>query len=344
MRVCYLHNKYKHGQADGVINCIKNYRKVLDNSRIDSKLLYFGKTKNIYTDYIIEKNINAYDILKYYDVIHLNFNCYKVSDVFIETLRKLASKIVLEFHDVKQINSKAKNKNGYDIYKILIDNGARGLFHSVEEKKYYMQMFPNLKGEVLDLIYFSSSPLIKNKNRIVVTSRLTFSKGHEFVKKYIDSKLCKFDIEYRRSSRKASSSAFVFFSKFDSIINSDSFKIHNPSESYLDFAYGDAKILFNFTWFGDGSGGRPEYTVMEAWDYQCIPFLDERWVNCEGSIFKHEYNCIAIKRNDIEQLDYYVNKIFNDEEYYKTLVKNGMITLRLIENNNNKIIEYYNKI
>ena len=348
MKICLLLTVLKNN--NGVFTCLSNIKKVLSDNQINADIIAIGKEdkKMKSIKFFNKNNKNLYNILNSYDLIHivtLNNN-YSKFEFLLNTLIKLSkkSKILITIHDTKSVASKS-GKGLLNFFIPLINNGSYVLFYGKEEQKFCVSKFNIKKSKQLNHIYFlkNNKTINKKKNKIVVTSRIDFCKGIGFIKNYILNRKNKYPIEFWS---KYVNRALAYFTKLDFILNDKKIYKGGFSSTKKDYKciYNNARILFNFTWWGKGSGGRTEYTILEAWDYGVVPFVDERWVNVENSLLIHGYNCIAIKRNNVSQLDYMVNKVFTNQEFYKRLVKGGKETLNRTINKNTDIIELYKSI
>ena len=338
MKIAYIITRYKPN--GGVFTSLDNLRAYLHKNNIQSDAYILGKRKDI-KDYIFFNKKDDLKNLLEYDIVEL-YHCWgkdTISDKLLNTLKELIklNKLIFRAHEVKSLRSKSKTNHSEIALQL---KNAAFVLEGEEEGNYYASKLNLEKVAVIKYIYNrikDNNFDLKKKNKIIVPSRIDFCKGLEFIKSYIESPYNKRRIEFYSENI---NEKFVYFTKFDTILKSDLYKPISDYRNNLDEIYKEARITLNFTWFGEGSGGRAELIVMESWDHGAIPFLDKRWVEVKG-ILKDGYNCIGIERNNKNQLAEKIEEIFNNEEYAKSLILNGFKTLNNIVKENSNIIDFY---
>lgn len=337
MKIAYIITRYKPN--GGVFTSLDRLRIYLKEKNIETEAFVLGRNKGNYN--FFNKKNNLKELLDF-DIVEL-YHCWGTETIGSElllTLKELIkqNKLIFRSHETKSIKSKSKT-NHSSIVEELRD--AVFILEGLHEAQYYKSKFNLNKVVTIRYIYNKINNKgydLKTKNKIIVPSRLDFCKGLEFIKAYTESSYNKRRIEFYS---KNINEAFVYFTKFNTILESD---LYIPIEDYksnFDKIYKDARILLNFTWFGEGSSGRAELIVMEGWDYGVIPFVDSRWAK-DGDILKSGYNCIGIEKRNFKQLYEEIEKIFNDDKYANNLIKNGYESLNTIIKENDNIINFYN--
>jgi hypothetical protein len=334
VKIAYIITKY--APKGGIFNSVDRIRNFLVQKNINVDVFVRGRNNQEKKYIFFNKRTNLEKLLSY-DIVEL-YQCWgkeTISDEFLNILKELVkkNKLVFRIHDVKAIQSKSKT-NYSDIIREL--ENAVFIFHGKEEERYCALKY-NLKKTIV-IGHWIEKPTelinIKEKYKIIVPSRIDFCKGLEFIKKFIEESNYNRKIEFYSQNI---NEKFVYFTNFNTILNSELY--HKNIGKYLDI-YKLAKCLLNFTWWGEGSGGRPELTVLEGWQYGTVPFLDSRWVNGEG-ILKNNYNCISIQRNNINELKEKLDNLFSDFDFFEHLVNNGYKSLSLLNQEKYKLVDFY---
>lgn len=336
IKIAYIVTKYKPN--GGVFMSLDRLRAYLHTKDIETEAYVLGRNKGNYK--FFSKKNNLKELLDY-DIVEL-YHCWgaeTISPELLITLKELVkqNKLIFRSHETKSIRSKSKT-NHSPIVEELRD--ATFILEGLHEAQYYKAKFNLDKVAVIRYIYNKinkESCDLKTKNKIIVPSRIDFCKGLEFIKAYTESPYNKRRIEFYS---KNINEAFVYFTKFNTILESDCYIPIEDYKSNFDKIYKDARLLLNFTYFGEGSSGRAELIVMEGWDYGVIPFIDSRWAK-EGDILKDGYNCIGIEKGNLKQLYNKIEEVFNNDSYALKLIENGYRSLNTIINENDCIIKFY---
>lgn len=332
-KIAFVITKFK--PFGGVFTFVEKLRTLLIEKGNEVDIFVLGRNKG---NYIFFNKTNPLKQLLEYDIVEIH-QCWgkdTISEGLLNTFKELMNedKLIFRIHDVKAIQSRSKT-NYSDIVKEL--SNAVFWFHGEEEQKYFVNKF-NLQKTVI-IGHWSEDKVegvdLKKKDKIIVTSRIDFCKGLEFIKDFIKSPYYKRRIEFYS---KNINEKFVYFTNFDEILKFNSVEVED--KNYLDYVYRPAKIVLNFTWWGQGSGKRPELVVMEGWRYGVIPFVDSRWVQEEG-VLKKDYNCVSIERGNFLQLYNKIEKVFTDKIYTSKLIEGGYKTLKLIKKEKDRFIDFY---
>lgn len=342
MKIAFLTTKYRN--QGGTFNSFLELKKqVSSENQVDCFCI--GTKKDDEAGFIYLNSEKSLSVLDNYDIVHLfKLWNYEGKEWLTEKLVSLAKKkkLILTLHDVKDVQSKSKT-NVSSIFKKLLKEDLVVLFHGEEEMRYYTEKYP------IEYYYYIPHPytykccgMLPKKNKIVVVSRIDFCKGIEFIYKFMQQKRLKYPIEFWSGNI---NEAFVYFTGFGEVLKSPMYKkgFDGTIEDYHKI-YSTAKILLNFTWWGEGSGGRTELTMLESWDFGCIPFVDKRWCSTKNSILVDGYNCVAIERNDYEELQKKLDRVFKDDPLFYHLQRGGYETLKEIMKNNHKINDVYTSV